>query len=470
MARVITPAEMGVIAGIILLASLIQIIVNLGLNSSIAKFISENIGKGADYSKYVISSLALRIPLTLAITSQIAIFSTYLSITLFNTPKYSNILSLAAIDIALLSINPLLNNTLLGSGKLKEMALYGVSSVLIRWASITAFLYKGFGLAGVVYGWITGDSALLIMLTLSTFKRINLQKNLLSQSIALLPSMLKFSWPIYIGSITTFLYTWYDKALILAFLPLEQLGIYNIAYMAFSVLASIAASLGSSLLPYYGIMYGKNNHKAISEGIKRASKYTMLIMFPLALGLAATAKPVITLFAGQQYESGWPVLATLAIFGLVYGLSPAFSNLLLIYGKTKTILLLNLISVASSLTLLPLILLLNLTGLAIMKGASLLITSILSIYYISKIVKIEVNTSTATKTLISSLTMAIIVLATQQLLQNKLLLPVHVLIGAITYTSIIRRMKVLDEEDVQLIKGIFGEKITRNIAKIMNIQ
>ena len=38
MARVVTPAEMGVTAGITLLASLIQIIVNLGLNSSIAKF------------------------------------------------------------------------------------------------------------------------------------------------------------------------------------------------------------------------------------------------------------------------------------------------------------------------------------------------------------------------------------------------------------------------------------------------
>ena len=38
MARVITPAEIGVIASITLLASLIQIIVNLGLNSSIAKF------------------------------------------------------------------------------------------------------------------------------------------------------------------------------------------------------------------------------------------------------------------------------------------------------------------------------------------------------------------------------------------------------------------------------------------------
>ena len=38
MARVITPAEIGVTANITLLTSLIQIIVNLGLNSSIAKF------------------------------------------------------------------------------------------------------------------------------------------------------------------------------------------------------------------------------------------------------------------------------------------------------------------------------------------------------------------------------------------------------------------------------------------------
>ena len=51
-----------------------------------------------------------------------------------------------------------------------------------------------------------------------------------------------------------------------------------------------------------------------------------------------------------------------------------------------------------------------------------------------------------------------------------ILLPLHVLIGAITYTGIIRRMKILNEEDVQLIKGIFGEKIARNIGKIMNIQ
>ncbi|MGQ9597666.1 MAG: oligosaccharide flippase family protein, partial [Thermoproteota archaeon] len=140
MARAITLAEMGVMAGVTLLSSLAQIALDLGLNSSVAKFTSEEVGRGADYSKYLLSALTLRIPLTLAVTSQISVFSTYISEALFNTPNYSGVLSLAAVDIALLSISPLLNNTLWGSGRLMEMAIYGFSSVALRWAFITAFL------------------------------------------------------------------------------------------------------------------------------------------------------------------------------------------------------------------------------------------------------------------------------------------------------------------------------------------
>jgi len=256
--------------------------------------------------------------------------------------------------------------------------------------------------------------------------------------------------------------------LILAFLPLSDLGVYNIAYMAFSVLASIATSLGSALLPYYGMAYGRNDHKAITAGIRRASKYTMLVMFPLALGLAATAKPTITLFAGQQYEQGWPILATLSLFGLVYGLSPALSNLLLIYGKTKTILLLNLVSVVSSLALLPLVRLLNLTGLAVVRGASLLLTFTLSLHFISKTVKIEIDREAAAKTLASSVVMAVAVTAIQQLIYSKLLLPLYIATGATIYITAIRTLKTLNQEDAQLIKQITGERYSKYISKILD--
>lgn len=190
-------------------------------------------------------------------------------------------------------------------------------------------------------------------------------------------------------------------------------------------------------------------------------------MFPLALGLAATAKPVIALFAGQQYEQGWPILATLSIFGLVYGVSPAFSNILLIYGKTRIILLLNLASVAISLILLPAIQILGLTGLALIRGISLTSTFALTIHYISKIVKVEIDREATWKALTSSATMTLAVLAVQQIGHSKLLLPLYVAVGAATYIIALRALKTVKREDTKLVEELAGERAARYLAKIL---
>jgi hypothetical protein len=71
------------------------------------------------------------------------------------------------------SISQILNNTLWGLGRLKDMAVYGVASVAVRWAFITLFLFLGFSLMGIIYGWIAGDLTLLTLLSIS-LKSVNL--------------------------------------------------------------------------------------------------------------------------------------------------------------------------------------------------------------------------------------------------------------------------------------------------------
>lgn len=261
---------------------------------------------------------------------------------------------------------------MLGLGKIKNIAVYGASSTLVRWLCIVVLLLNGNGLTGLAIGWIIGDSIALLLYSITVIKSIEPKLQAVRKYVIILLDLLRFSWPIYVSSIISFLYTWYDRVLILTFLTLSELGVYNVAYQAFSVPILIALSLSSSLLPYYGMAYGVGDNEAITLGVRRVSKYAMLIISPLMLGLAATAKPVITLFAGPQYELGWPVLTVLSVFGLVYSVSPALSNLLLIYGKTKIILLLNVSSIALSLILIPMISIMKLEGFAVMKGVSFL--------------------------------------------------------------------------------------------------
>jgi O-antigen/teichoic acid export membrane protein len=467
LARVITQEQMGMLTAITLVSSFVQLVFDFGLAASLPKFVSELKGKGEDVSAHILGALIIKIPATFLPCLVLFVFAGNVSSIFFGAADKYDLVRLATLDSFILAFAPVLNSILLGAGRMKKIAISGISSTIVRWLVILFLLMTGYGFYGTVIGWIIGDLVLLLLYTTASVRLLIREEKLLSNSIKLIPRILRFSWPLFVATIVTFLYTWYDRAIILAFLPLPDLGIYDVSYKAFTVLTSLATALGSALYPFYGMAYGKKDHDAIASGIKRASRYTAIIIFPLTLGLLSMANPVITLFAGQQYESGWSVLAILAGFGLVYGLLPAFTGLLVIYEKTKTFLILSLVSVITSLGLLPSLWIIGLNGLAVMRGVSLLVTLLLTIFFLSKIVSIEIDKQAVIKAFTSSALMAIVVLVAQQVRYSLVLFPVYVLIGVATYFAGIRFLKVLNESDVQLLEKIVGKGKTEILVKVL---
>lgn len=469
MARLISVVSMGMVAALTLLDNLSPIFSDFGLTSSILKHVSELRGKGESIAATVLSAAFFRILMCGIVALTFFILSPNIS-ELFKTGVYVYTIMLLAIDVVPVSINSLLNNVLLADGRMKAIALFGVVNTAIQWVGTITLLLAGFGISGIVLSWVISDLALLLMLSIAVHKIIgvnNYRQTLWSVRVHL-PPMLKFAAPLFLSSMVSFIYSWYDKAIILAYLSLTDLGIYNALYNAFSVIALIAAALGSSLIPFYGMSYGKKDYEAICSGVRRASKYMMLIIFPLAFGLAATAKPTLTLFVGSQYQTGWIALAILSLFGIVFGISPSISNILLIYGKTKTILLLSFIPVVLSFSMLPLVWAVGLIGLAFMRGFSIVLSFLLTAYCVNKLVKIRLDWRTLTRTILSSAIMASIVFIIQQIIYSKDLMPLYILSGVIIYLISLRILNVLNDEDFQLIKQIAGEKIALYAKKILS--
>jgi len=458
---------MGTLTVLSLVSSFIQLVSDFGLSQALAKYVAELKGREEDFSAHFASSLIFKTSAAIVICLALFLFSGNISSALLKSPSLHGLIRLTAIDAFILASKPMLNSLLLGTGRLKRMAFCDVASTATRWTAIVTLVSLGHGINGAVTGWILGDLCGVILYVAASFRLVRFSDDLFSKSAGLIPRLLRFSWPLLAASLVSFIYAWYDQALVIAFLPLESVGIYNVSRRAFGVLAGISTALGQPLFPYYGMTYGKGDHKAIRAAIKKASRYTMLIVFPLTLGLFSAAKPVITLFAGQQYESGWPILAIMALFGLTYGISSALTGLLIIYEKTKAMMLLNIVSVASSLMLLPTLGFLGMNGLALMKGASLLLTLLLYVYFLSKIVKVEIDKETFVKTLISSAIMAAVVYSAQQLYYSKLLLPLYALIGAAVYIAEMRAFKVLNQSDVHLLIQILGERNATLIGKLM---
>lgn len=464
--RRISQAEIGAIAGLTLIASLFQLLSDFGFASSLAKFVSELRGRNEDVTGYLVSALFFRILPASLFSFILLFFSQDISSILFKTSLYSSPVRILSLDILLISFVPLLSNFLLGIGKLKQIAYYGLISASIRWSAIIIFLLYGLGVTGVVMGWIVGDSLAIIMYLTSAIRMKFLRR--IHPDPAILSKMLRFSYPLYFASLISFLYSYYDQATILALLPLSDLGIYNVAFMVYNVLIGLSATLSSALFPYYGMAYGREDHQAVSSAIARASKYSALIFAPLAFGLFATSNAVITLFAGQQYGTGSTVLSILSLFAAVYSISPAFSNLLLIYGKTKTILLLNLLSIAVSLLMLPLLLYLGLNGLAIMKGLSLLLTFILSVSVLSRVVKISIDKYALSKIFSCCVIMTITVILVEQLYYSRYMLPFYVFIGGLVYVLLLRFLRVINDQDLIFLRQSFGDKIGSLLLKVFH--
>ncbi|MGC9015063.1 MAG: polysaccharide biosynthesis C-terminal domain-containing protein [Thermoproteota archaeon] len=149
--------------------------------------------------------------------------------------------------------------------------------------------------------------------------------------------------------------------------------------------------------------------------------------------------------------------------------SPAFSNILLIYGKMGTILLLNIISVGISFTLLPLTLFMGLTGLALMRGITIASSFLITLHFISKNIRVRVELESLAKTLISAATMAAITLTLQQTLQSNIFLPLYAAVVASVYITLVRELKILKREDADLISNIAGRRLSKHIVKMLNI-
>ena len=169
--------------------------------------------------------------------------------------------------------------------------------------------------------------------------------------------LLSFSWPLGIGNIVGFAYGWFDRAILIVFVPLASLGVYSAALTAYGVLIGISAAFNNALLPVYSNIGGRGVLESCRKATRLASRYVTLVMVPLAFGLLATAKPALTFFVGEAYSGG---AVPLMIFSLAFALTAFGSHLtpmLTALAKTREILWITVAStvfaLASAYALLP---------------------------------------------------------------------------------------------------------------------
>jgi O-antigen/teichoic acid export membrane protein len=197
--------------------------------------------------------------------------------------------------------------------------------------------------------------------------------------------LLRFSLPLMPGNSIGFAYSWYDRALLVPYVSLTELGVYNVTMTAFGIVSAIPSGIATALYPAYAKIQTVRGQTGLQDAIYVASRYVSFISVSLALGLLATAKPALSLFAGEPCEPGSTALQIATLFFALTVLGNAFGNIFLLLGKTASASATTAVSVVASLAAALLFLpFFDISGAAASRGIGMLVGFVLTLEWSSQ--------------------------------------------------------------------------------------
>ena len=281
--------------------------------------------------------------------------------------------------------------------------------------------------------------------------------------------LISFSWPLSINNVVSFAYSWFDRAILIAFVPLAALGVYNAAVTAFSVLSSISGSVNSALLPAYSRIYWRSGLESCRRATWLASRYASLVMVPLSFGLLATARVALTTFVGQAYVGGTDSLAILSLFFALTAFGSVLPTMLVALSETRMVMWITVASVlmalASAYVLLPFF---GITGASMARGLVTVTSLGLTIIALRRKKAVSIDLTTLWKTLVAGGVMAGILVLVQMAFYSSILLPAYVVLGGIVYLAALRMLKAVREHDIELVHKYLGTRLGF-VSKVLGV-
>ncbi len=458
LARLITPTEVGILAVLSLIIALAQA-PNGGAFSAAATTFIGGLSSDSREAASAVFYQSLRVSLLFSIPISVFVFLAAPAIAslLLGSVAQAGLFRVLAIDLLVYSgVLSVAIGTLLGMKRFKEAAAIGSAGIILRQCLVVLLIILMRNLVGLVVGWILSDLAMLVAYVVFIIHVLGLPRKSFS-----LRKLISFSWPLSINNVVNFVYNWFDRALLIAFVPLAALGVYNAALTAFSVLSSgVAGSVNNAVLPAYSNIHRRGGLESCRRATWLASRYASLALVPLSFGLLATAKIALTTFVGQAYVGGTDSLAILSFFFALTAFGTVLGAMLVALSETRMVLWITvasvLLAVSSAYLLLPLM---GITGASIARGLVMVASLALTIIVLKKKNAVSIDLTTLWKTLVAGGVMAGVLVLVQLIFYNSFLLPAYMVLGGTIYLAALRVLKAVQAHDIELIHKYLGTRL-----------
>ena len=305
LARLLLPEDYGVIALVAVFILVANVFIQGGLNSAL---IQKKEVDNTDFSSVFYLSLAIASVLYIII-----FFGAPFVANFYSMPELKMVLRVLSITLFFGAFNSIQNAYVSRNMMFKKLFYSSLGAIIISGALGIAAAYAGWGVWALVVQQLTNKLAICIIMWFTvkwrpTFKfSFNKMKGLYS-----------YGWKILVSSLLNTLYTEIRTLIIGRIYSPAMLGYYNRGKQFPNIIVlSIDGAIQSVMFPAFSA--NQENRERVKDMVRRAIVTSSFLIFPITIGLAVVAEPLVKVILTDKWLDAVPFLQ---IFCFSFALMP----------------------------------------------------------------------------------------------------------------------------------------------------
>ena len=307
LARLLIPAEFGLIGMLALFIGVAQVFVNCGFGEGLIQKQNTTHRDECSVFYFNVAFGALASAVLYALAPWIANF--------YHQPILTSLTRLMALDVVLNSFGIIQTMLLTRKIDFKTQLKVSVISTVISGVIAVLLAIQGFGVLSLAAQVLLGDALRVLLLWVFHSWRPSAQFSLSS-----LRELLPYGSRLFASGLLNSIFAETYSLVIGKIYPPAMLGLFTRAKQIQQLpVDNICSIVGRVSFPVFSSM--QHDKALLKRGVKRAAKGLAIIIFPLMIGLALSARPLVMVLLTNKWEACVPFVQLLCVGGAIYPLS-----------------------------------------------------------------------------------------------------------------------------------------------------
>ena len=320
LARLLTPADFGVVGYTTLVIAYLGVLMDLGFGAALIQR-RHQVAEAAE-TVYAVN-LILGAVLTAA-----TILGAPLVADFFREPLVTPLLRVLGFTFMLEALGSVPLVLLKRDLAFRRKLIPDVGRSLVKGAVSIGAAVAGFGVWALVWGQLAGVMASVVLAWAVIGSRPHPRIHR-----AQLRSLTKFGAPLIVTDIQYAIWANLDYVVVGRLLGDSALGVYTLAYRLPELLVqSVWRVLGNAIFPVFSTIQERAD--LLRRGYLATIRYTQTIVVPLCIGLFLTAEQSVQTLFGSQWAEAVPVLRVMAVFSLIGSIGVNAGDVYKALGRT----------------------------------------------------------------------------------------------------------------------------------------